>query len=99
MARKHKVNLGEVDVKKLETDADIRRQAQQMLPQAMKQMAKAIAEEAWDSLSKALGGSSSDKSKFIRDAEKEYLNDAAQKREMEKFLIEELKKEKKRLDS
>jgi hypothetical protein len=99
MASKHKVKLGEVDVTKLQTDAAIRNEAKRMLPKAMKDMAKAIAEDAWNSIGKALGGSSSDKSKFFRDATQELLNDSAQKRDMEKILIAELTKEKKRRSS
>jgi hypothetical protein len=44
----HKISLGHVDVSRLETEDDFRREAQRLLPNALVQVGEAAGEVAWD---------------------------------------------------
>ena len=52
----YKVSLGHVDVSRLETDDDFRREAKRLLPNALVQVGEATGEVAWDELQKGLRG-------------------------------------------
>lgn len=95
------VNLGNVDVSKLETDEDFRREAHRLLPNALIQTGEKAAEIAWEQLQKSfkrvpgvkVNSSSSDKRIFIRKAGENHRRKASssEQREIENILIEKLK--------
>jgi len=95
------VNLGHVDVSKLETDEDFRREAHRLLPKALVQTGEKAAEYAWEQLQKSLkripgmsgNSSSSDKRKFIREAGENHRRQtsSSEQRKIENILIEKLK--------
>lgn len=88
------LKLGKVDYDTLLSDADFKAEAKRILPEAMRQYSKAIAETMWESL-KALAKSSG-KSGFIREKSAEIAKDHEQRDKVEKYLISLLKSEKKK---
>jgi hypothetical protein len=101
-----KISLGTVDFSKLETDADFRREAQRLLPDALVQVGEATGEVAWNELQKGFRGipgfkansSSSDKRKFIREAGQNFRRQASsqERREIEDEIIRQLREQKRR---
>ena len=99
--RTYKISLGNVNVAKLETEDDFRREAEQLLPKALVQVGEASGEVAWNELQKSFRGvpgfkvnsSSSDKSKFIREAGQNYRRQATVKdrRELEDYIVARLR--------
>jgi hypothetical protein len=97
----HKISLGNVDVSKLETEDDFRREAQRLLPNALVQVGEATGEVAWNELQKGFRGvpgfkantSSSDKRKFIREAGQNYRRrvSAKDRRELEDYIVAKLR--------
>ncbi|MBX3442222.1 MAG: hypothetical protein KF774_07425 [Planctomyces sp.] len=102
------IPLGSVDLDKLETDADYRREAQRLLPDALTRIGEKTAEVAWTELQKSFRGipgfkgnsSSSDKSRFIQEGGQNHRRNASaqDRREVEKHIIEELKEIKRRTE-
>ncbi len=97
----HKISLGHVDVSRLETEDDFRREAQRLLPNALVQVGEATGEVAWDELQKGFRGvpgfkansSSSDRGKFIREAGQNHCRQATAKhrRELEDYIVARLR--------
>lgn len=97
----YKISLGNVDVSRLDTDDDFRREAQRLLPNALVEVGEATGEIAWNELQKGFRGvpgfkansSSSDKSKFIREAGQNYRRQASGKdrRELEDYIVVRLR--------
>jgi hypothetical protein len=97
----YKISLGHVDVSRLETDDDFRREAQRLLPNALVQVGETTGEVAWDELQKGFRGvsgfkansSSNDKGKFIREAGQNYRRQAPTKdrRELEDYIVARLR--------
>lgn len=94
------IRLGTVDFSKLETEADFRREAQRLLPDVLVQVGEKTGEVAWNELQKGFRGipgfkansSSSDKSKFIREAGQNFRRQAnsQERREIEDEIIRQL---------
>lgn len=78
------IPLGSVDLDKLETDADYRREAQRLLPDALTRIGEESAEIAWTEFQKSFrsipgfkgNSSSSDKSRFVREGGQNYRRNA-----------------------
>jgi len=97
----HKISLGNVDVSKLETEDDFRREAQRLLPNALVQVGEPTGEIAWNELQKSFRGvpgfnantSSSDKRKFIREAGQNHRRQATAKdrRELKDSIVATLR--------
>ncbi len=96
----HNIKLGNIDVSRLETDEDFRREAKRLLPSALEQVGTVAGEEAWNAMRKAFRGSTikmsdsaSEKRKFIQESAREYRQtaDAKTKREIEAVIIEKLR--------
>jgi hypothetical protein len=95
------IPLGSVDLSKLETDEDYRREAQRLLPDALTQIGEKTAEVAWNELHKGFRGipgfkansSSSDKSRFIREAGQNHRRKASahDRRVVEDHIIQQLR--------
>ncbi len=101
--RNIKIDLGHVDFDSLETDEDVRQEAQRILPRAIVQLGETVGEEAWTALQKGLKGpgiklntSSSDKRKFIRESGEKYKRQIStqDKRELEQDIIRQLREQK-----
>lgn len=100
-----RIDLGHVDVSKLQTDEDIRREAHRLLPEALVQIGEAAGETAWQELQRGLGSirgfkvnsSSSDKRSFIREAGRNYRRQASEqdKRKLEDQIVQQLRERKK----
>lgn len=100
------IPLGSVDLDKLETDEDYRREAQRLLPDALTRIGENTAEVAWNQLQKSFRGipgfkgnsSSSDKSRFIREGGQNHRRNASSqdRRKMENHIIEQLREMKRR---
>lgn len=95
------IHLGSVDLDKLETDEDFRREAQRLLPDALTRIGEKTAELAWNELQKSFRGipgfkansSSSDKSRFIREGGQKHRRDASTqvRRELENHIVQQLR--------
>ena len=100
------IRLGHVDLSRLETDDDFRREAQRLLPDVLVQAGEAGGEVAWNGLLRSLkpvrglkvASSSSGRREFIRKAGGEYSRNAgaATRREIEDRIIHILKARKER---
>jgi len=100
------ISLGSVDFSKLETEADFRHEAQRFLPEALVQIGEKAGEVAWDSLQKSFRGipgfkpnsSSSDKSRFIREAGQNYRRKVSSqdRRKIEDEIVRQLRDQKSR---
>lgn len=85
------IPLGSVNVDKLETDDDFRREAQRLLPDALTRIGEKTGEVAWAELQKGLKGipgfkpnsSSTDKARFIREAGQNHRRSASSQDRME----------------
>lgn len=91
---KFEIKLGEVDYDKLNSDADFRAEAERLLPEAMKQASKGLAEGMWKAVEKLFG--SSKRSQFIREKSAEIAKDTKTRREVKDYLVGLLKEEKKK---
>lgn len=99
--RTFSIPLGSVDLGKLETDEDYRREAQRLLPDALTRIGEKTAEVAWNELQKSFRGipgfkvnsSSSDKSRFIREGGQNHRRNASSqhRRDVENHIIEQLR--------
>lgn len=103
------IPLGSVDLDKLETDADFRRLAQRLVPDALTHIGEKTAEVAWNELQKSFRGipgfkvnSSSDKSRFIREGGQNHRRSASasasaqERRAIEDYIIEQLREMKRK---
>ena len=100
------IPLGSVDLDKLETDADYRREAQRLLPDALTRIGETTAEVAWNELQKCFRGipgfkansSSSDKSRFIREGGQKHRRSASaqDRRAIENHIIQQLREMKRK---
>lgn len=94
------IPLGSVDLDKLESNEDYRREAQRLIPDALTRIGEQTAEFAWNELQKSFRGisgfqgnsSSSDKSRFIREGGQNHRRSASSqhRREVELHIIEQL---------
>lgn len=95
------IPLGSVDLDKLETDADFRRQAQRLVPDALPRIGEKTAEVAWNGLQKSVRGipgfkvnsPSSDKFRFIREGGQNHRRSASaqDRRAIEDHIIQQLR--------
>ena len=100
----HRIDLGHVDVSKLQTDEDIRREARRLLPRALLQIGEAAGETAWQELQRGLrsvpgfkvNSSSSDKRSFVQEAGQNYRRQANEqdKRKLEDQIVQQLRERK-----
>jgi len=100
------IPLGSVDLDKLLTDADYRREAQRLLPDALTRIGEKTAEVAWTELQKSFRGipgfkgnsSSSDKSRFIREGGQNHRRNASaqDRRAIEDHIIQQLREMKRK---
>ncbi len=99
------IPLGSVDLDKLETDADFRRLAQRLVPDALTHIGEKTAEVAWNELQKSVRGipgfkvnSSSDKSRFIREGGQNHRRSASaqDRRVIEDHIIQQLREMKRK---
>jgi hypothetical protein len=95
------IPLGSVDLDRLKTDDDFRREARRLLPDVLTGIGEKSAEVAWNELQKSFRGipgfkgnsSSSDKSRFIREAGQNHRRNAndQDRRAVEDSIIEQLR--------
>ena len=95
------IPLGSVDLDKLETEDDFRREAHRLVPGAMIRIGEKTAEIAWNELQKSFRGipgfkgnsSSSDKSRFIREGGQNHSRNASaqDRRSVENHIIQQLR--------
>ncbi len=95
------IPLGSVDLDRLVTDDDYRREAQRLLPAALKQIGEKTGEVARNELEKGFRGipgvtvnsSSSEKARFIREAAENHRSGASaqERRELEGYIIQQLR--------
>ena len=100
------IPLGSVDLDKLLTDDDYRREAQRLLPDALTRIGEKTAEVAWNELQKGFRGipgfkansSSSDKSRFIREGGENHRRNASaqDRRAIEDHIIQQLREMKRK---
>lgn len=100
------IPLGSVDLDKLETDEDYRREAQRLVPDALTRIGEKTAEVAWNELQMSFRGipgfkgnsSSSDKSRFIREGGQNHRRSASaqDRREIEDHVIQQLREMKRK---
>ena len=100
------IPLGSVDLDKLQTGADYRREAQRLLPDTLTRIGEKTAEVAWTGLQKSFRGfpgfkgnsSSSDKSRFIREGGQNHRRNASAKdrRAIEDHIIQQLREMKRK---
>ncbi len=100
------IPLGSVDLEKLETDTDYRREAQRLLPDALTRIGEKAAEVAWTELQKSFRGipgfkgnsSSSDKSRLIREGGQNHRRNASaqDRRAIEDHIIQQLREMKRK---
>ena len=98
------ISLGSVDLDNLRTDEDYQREAQRLVPDALKLIGEKSAEFTWNSLQKGLRGipgikgnsSSIDKSRFIREGGHKNCRNATfqERRTVENQIIEQLRERK-----
>jgi hypothetical protein len=99
-----RISLGTVELSKLTTEADFRREAQRLLPDVLVQVGEATGEVAWNELQKGFKGipgfkansSSSEKRKFIREAGQNFRRQASsqERREIETEIVQQLRDQK-----
>ncbi|MBD1835456.1 hypothetical protein H6F61_22930 [Cyanobacteria bacterium FACHB-472] len=96
-----KIEFGQVDLSSLETEEDFRREAKNLLPEALVQLGEAIGEETWNTLQQGKKGSkfkvntsSAEKQKFVKETGKNYKTKASAKdrKELEDYIVQELRK-------
>ncbi len=100
------IPLGSVNLDKLETEEDFRREAHRLVPDALTGIGEKSADIAWNKLQKGLRGisgfkvnsSSSDKSRFVRKGGQNYRRDASSqhRREVENHIIDQLREMKRK---
>ena len=100
------IPLGSVDLDKLLTDDDYRREAQRLLPDALTRIGEKTAEVAWNELQKCFRGipgfkansSSSDKARFIREGGENHRRNASaqDRRGIEDHIIQQLREMKRK---
>lgn len=101
MQKNHiKIDFTQLDLSSLETEEDFRREAKNLLPEALVQIGEAMGEETWDALQQGLKSpglkvntSSSEKRKFVKQAGKSYQRGASAKdrKEIEDYIVEQLR--------
>ncbi len=95
------IPLGSVDLDRLVTEDDYRREAQRLLPTALKQIGEKAGEVAWKELLKGFRGipgvkvtsSTSEKSCFVREAGENHRRNASaqDRRELEEYIFQRLR--------
>ncbi len=100
------IPLGSVNLDKLEADADYRREAQRLLPDALTRIGEKTAEVAWTELQKSFRGitgfkgnsSSSDKSRIIREGGQNHRRNASaqDRRAIKDHIIQQLREMKRK---
>lgn len=100
------IPLGSIDLSKLETDEDFRREAQRLVPDALTRIGEKTAEVAWQKLQKSFRGipgfkansSSGDKARFIREGGQNHRREASAqvRRELENHIVERLREMKRK---
>ena len=95
-----KIEFGQVDLSSLETEEDFRREAKNLLPEALVQLGEAIGEETWNTLQEGKKGSkfkvntsSAEKQKFVKETGKNYKTKASAKdrKELEDYIVQQLR--------
>jgi hypothetical protein len=101
-----RISLGDVDYSRLETDEDYREVAWEKMPAALRQIGEALGERVWDAMREALRGgpfktnrSSSDRRAFIEKAAQEFCDNNLGNKEIEDYVIEQLRENKARIDA
>lgn len=101
-----RVSLGDVDYARLDTDEDYREVAWEKMPEAVRQIGKAIGELAWVELQKSfrngpleMSGSSHDRRKFVENFIQDYSANNLGNKEIEDYLIEQLRQNKAKVDA
>lgn len=101
------ISLGDFDYSRLESDEDYREVAWEKMPDACRQIGAALGEAAWDKLQDAFKGSrgiklnrsSSDRRRFIEGAAQEFCGNNLGNKEIENYIIAQLREIKARLDA
>lgn len=98
--------LGSVDLDRLETDDDFHREARRLVPDVLARIGEKTAEVAWTELQKSFRGipgfkgnsSSSDKSRFIREAGEKHRRTASahDRQVVEDHIVHQLREMKKK---
>jgi len=101
-----RISLGDVDYSRLETDEDYREVAWEKMPEALRRIGEALGERAWDAMQNAFRGgplkmsrSSSDRRAFIENAAQEFCDNNLGDKEIEGYLIEQLRQNKAKIDA
>ncbi|MGE0535327.1 MAG: hypothetical protein AB7O68_10180 [Pirellulales bacterium] len=100
------ISLGDVDYSRLETDEDYREVAWEKMPEALRQIGKALGEKAWDAMQNAfrsgplkMNRSSNDRRTFVDNIAQEYCQDNLGNKQIEEYLIEQLRLNKAKIDA
>lgn len=96
------IRSGEISVVTSDTDEILFKKAQDYLPQALKRLGEKVGQEAWGAMESQLGNSSlkftsssSEKSKFIREAAAEFVQTATvtEKNDLAQTIFEQLQRQ------
>lgn len=101
MQKNHiRIDFTQIDLSSLETEDDFRREAKNLLPEALVQIGEAMGEETWNALQTGqkspglkVNTSSSEKRKFVKQAGKSYQRGASAKdrKEIEDYIVQQLR--------
>jgi hypothetical protein len=101
-----RISLGDVDYSRLETDEDYREVSWEKMPEALRRIGEVLGERAWDAMQNAFRGSvlkmtrsSSDRRKFIENAAQEFCDNNLGNKEIEDYLVLQLRQNKARIDA
>lgn len=101
-----RVDLGDIDYARLETEEDFREVAWEKMPAVLRQIGRGIGETAWDSMQSAFKGgmfkpnnSSSDRHRFVDNAVNNYVRNNTGNQQIERLIIERLQAAKTEADS
>jgi hypothetical protein len=91
----YELNIGQVDISKVQTEEDFRQEASRLVPSLMAQSGEKIGEKAWEELQEGLGNmvassSASEKAEFIRAFAENYCGDVARRNELIEVIINTL---------
>lgn len=102
----HRIRLGNVDLSKLNTEDDLRREARRALPDALRQLGEAMGEQAWATMQKGLKGpgiklntSAAERRKFIEESGRNHQREAttSERKRTEDYIVQQLRGQKQAL--
>jgi hypothetical protein len=94
------LDFSSTDIASLDTDDEFHQEAKRLLPKALVQLGEIVGEKTWEDLQKTLtkpggkvGGSQSEKRKFIQETGRTYHRHASsrERQELEDYIVEQLR--------